>query len=241
MDDKKKAKTAVIVINVVAIVFIVVLFIFLGIHYWEDIKLLSTEEGQLEFSERLRSTGVWGALILTLIQVAQVVVAFIPGEFIEIVSGMLFGPILGMILALVGLSLGTIIIWGLVKLFGKPFMDVNVSGKAQGRLKFLENETRALIILFFVFLIPGTPKDFITYAVPFTKVKLIPFVITTSIARIPSIISSTIIGHNITSGNYSNALVITIITFIIAIIGIIFNRPLTKKIEEIVNKRKTKV
>lgn len=240
MENKNCAKNAMIIINVIAIIFLIVLFILLGLYYLDDIKLLSTEEGQIAFSEKLRTTGVWGAIILIVIQIFQVVVAFIPGEFVEIVSGMLFGPFLGMLLALIGLTFGTIVIFGLVRIFGKPFMDMNVSEKSKNKLSFLENKTRALIILFFVFLIPGTPKDFITYAIPFTKIKLWQFIAITSIARIPSIISSTIIGHAITTGRISNAIIITIITFVIALFGIIFNKQITNKVEQIVNKKSQK-
>ncbi len=242
MDDikKQKAKRAMIVINIIAIIFFALLTVLFGIYYWDELKMLSTEQGQIEFSQKIKETGGWGVIILILIQMFQVVVAFVPGEFVEIVAGMLFGPYLGLLLALTGLALGTIAIFGLVKIFGKPFADINISEKGKGRLKFLESETRALTILFFVFLIPGTPKDFITYAIPFTKIGMWKFILITSIARIPSIITSTIVGEAITTGKMANAITITIITFVIALIGIIFNKKITNQIEKIVTNYKSK-
>lgn len=240
MDQNKKARRAMIVINIIAIIFLILLAILFGIYYWDELKMLTTQEGQILFGQKIKDTGSWGVIILILIQIFQVVVAFIPGEFVEIIAGMLFGPILGLFLSLIGLAFGTMVIFGLVKLFGKPFADMNVSDKSKSRLKFLETETRALTIMFFVFLIPGTPKDFITYAIPFTKIKMWKFIIVTSIARIPSIISSTIIGEAIATGKMASAVTITIITFVIAVIGIILNKPITNSIEKIVNNFKSK-
>lgn len=233
-----KAKKALLIINISVIIFIISLLVILAIYFWDDLKLLGTTDGQIEFTNRIKNTGILGVLIVILINILQVVVAFIPGEFIEITSGILFGPFFGMIVCLIGFALGTMVIFGLVKVLGKPFIDLNVNEKSRKRLKFLEDETRALIILFFVFLIPGTPKDFITYAIPFTKIKMLPFIIITSIARIPSVITSTIIGSAIINGQSSIAISVTVITFIVAILGIIFNKKITTKVEKIIKRNK---
>ena len=59
---------------------------------------------------------------------------------------------------------------------------------------------------------------------PLTKVKLSRFMIVSSIARIPSILPSTIIGMSILEQNYVLAIVIFVVFLVIAIIGIIFNK-----------------
>ncbi len=238
MDDKK-VKITLILINIFVVIFVILLLIIFGVYFWEDIKLLNTIEGQIEFGNRIRSSGILGFFIIILVNIFQVVVAFIPGEFVEIICGMLYGPILGVVVCLIGFALGTMCIFGLVKLLGKPFIDMSIS-KNKKRLKFLEQETRALIILFFIFLIPGTPKDFITYAIPLSNIKMSHFIAVTSVARIPSIITSTIVGSALTTGDNDVAIIVTIVTLVIAILGIIFNKTLTNKIEKIVNDYKNK-
>ena len=77
----------------------------------------------------------------------------------------------------------------MVKLFAKKYMI-----KLQEKLKqydFLNNKKKVAIYLFIIYLIPGIPKDIITYLVPFLPIGFLPFIAVTSIARIPSIISST--------------------------------------------------
>ena len=58
-----------------------------------------------------------------------------------------------------------------------------------------------------LFFIPGTPKDIITYVVPFTKMKLLDFIAISSVARIPSIISSTLAGATLESGNLNQLII----------------------------------
>lgn len=70
-----------------------------------------------------------------------------------------------------------------------------------------------------LFLIPGTPKDLIVYISALLPINSYRFVIISVIARIPSIISSTLAGSNLAVGNWELSILIYLITF--AIIGII--------------------
>lgn len=238
MNEKKRINPQLI-INLVAIFFLISLFVFLFIYFYDEIKNLDTEEGLNSFIEQIQNTGFLGGLILIIIQTLQIVVAFIPGEFVEIASGVMFGPFLGLILCIIGLNLGTLIIFGLVKLLGKPFVKQNVKEKEYKYFKFLEDPNRALIILFFIFLIPGIPKDILIYLVPLTKVKLWKFLIASSIARIPTIISSTFIGSSILSENYLVATIVFVIFLVLAIVGLIFNKQICDFLENrVFNKKK---
>lgn len=218
--DKIKPQT---VINLIAIALILGLGIFITVRYFDTFKSLGTDDGLERFVNEIQSTGIFGALILTLIQTLQVVVAFIPGEFVELAAGVMFGPWLGLIICLIGLNLGTLLIFGFVRWFGKAFVFDNVKIKQLEKLNFLNNPRRALIIMFFIFIIPGIPKDVLIYLVPLTKVKLHHFMIISSIARIPTIITSTITGSAVMEDNYILAIILTVTSAILAILGILFN------------------
>ena len=62
--------------------------------------------------------------------------------------------------------------------------------------------------LFILYLIPGTPKDTFTYFVGMLPIKTIPFLIITGIAKIPSIISSTLCGATLADKQYLFAILI---------------------------------
>ena len=111
-----KSQKIMIIINSVAVLLIIGIILFFCIYYKDTLKLLASEEGKKEFVEKLENTGFWGVLLLIAIQILQVIVAFIPGEVVELAAGAMFGPIWGTILCLIGLNLATIIIYYLVKL-----------------------------------------------------------------------------------------------------------------------------
>ena len=231
MSKSRKNKTQIL-INLIALALLLGIAIFVTVRYSDTFASLSTDEGLRRFVEEIQSTGIFGALILCLIQTLQVVVAFIPGEFVELAAGVMFGPLLGLILCLVGLNLGTALIFLLVRRLGRAFVDENVSERDFKRLTFLNDPRRALIILFFIFLIPGIPKDVLIYPIPLTKVKLSHFLIVSSIARIPTIITSTLTGSAVIEENYTLAVIMTVISVALAALGLIFNKRICSLIDK---------
>lgn len=177
-----------------------------------------------KFKSFIDSFGVFGFIILLFIQVSQVIVALIPGEFIEFVSGAVFGWFFGLILCLLGIIIGQSIIFIAVKFFGSSLVEKAAGSKAMTKYKFLYDEKRLKAVIFILYFIPGTPKDILSYFVPLTKINLIDFIIISTIARIPSILSSTYGGDAFTDKNYVTlAIVYTTIAFI-SITGIIIYR-----------------
>ncbi len=232
MKSNKKIKPQLI-INAAAFIIIIAVAAIFTVRYWDTFQSLGTDEGLDSFVKDLQSTGIFGALILILIQTLQVVVAFIPGEFVELAAGVMFGPWLGLVLCLIGLNIGTAIIFGFVRWFGKAFVFDNIKKSDFEKLKFLNDPRRALIIMFFIFIIPGIPKDVLIYPIPLTKVKMWHFMIVSSIARIPTVITSTFVGAAVMEENYISAAIIFGVSLLLAIPGLIFN----KRICELIDKR----
>lgn len=147
-----------------------------------------------EFKAYIESFGSWSFVAMFSIQVAQIVVALIPGEPIEFVAGTIYGGWGGLLFCIAGIAVGQTIIFYLVKIFGRDFAEKVAGSKNIKRFKFLQDERKLKSVIFFLFFIPGTPKDLITYIVPLTKIKLLNFLAISLVARIPSIISSTFAG-----------------------------------------------
>ena len=74
-------------------------------------------------------------------------------------------------------------------------------------------------IIFLLFLIPGTPKDLLTYVGCILPINPLKFILISTIARFPSVISSTIAGENLAVANWKMAAIAYSVTF--AIVGII--------------------
>ena len=237
-EKPKRAHRVNLIVNIVAAVILLAVFVGIFIYFYDEIQWLGTPEGREDFIGKLRGTGVLGVIILTLIQILQVVVAFIPGEVVELASGALYGVFGGLVLCLVGLNIGTLIIFGLVRLLGGAYVRENVSKKQYKYLQILNDPNRALVALFFIFLIPGIPKDILIYFIPLTRVKMWKFMIVSSVARIPSIVSSTFTAEAALRGDYLSAGIIFGIFLVLGVLGLIFNKQIYALAEKIFVRKK---
>lgn len=169
---------------------------------------------------KLLGWGWIGKLVLALIMGLQVTFAFLPGELIEVMAGVIYGPIEGMFLCLIGAAAGTVLIYIFVDRFGMRFVEKAAGKEKLEKLTFLKHEKKLPFLVFLLFFIPGTPKDLMTYAMPFTPMKLSHFLMISSVARIPSVITSTIAGDNLAQQNILMAAIVFGITGIVSLLGI---------------------
>lgn len=181
-----------------------------------------------QFRDFVDSYGVLSDIIFILMIVLQTIIAIIPGEPFEIAAGYAFGYIRGTIDCLIGFAIGGTVVFILVKKYGARILEIFFPVEKIKSLKFLQNTKRLNTLTFIVFLIPGTPKDLITYFIGLTDMKLSIWIFITTVARIPSLISSVLGGSALGNKRYEIAVLVLVVTLIISGIGIL----IYKKIKE---------
>ena len=87
--------------------------------------------------------------------------------------------------------------------------------------KLLKNETNLEIVLSLIFFLPVTPKDLFVYIGGLLPIKPAKFILIATLVRFPSVITSTMVGANISNGNWKTSLLIYLITFIITAVILI--------------------
>lgn len=184
--------------------------------------------------EWINKFGNLGALVFTLIRSVQTVVKIIPAEPLEIGSGLAFGVWGGMFLCLIGNIIGSIVILFLTRKFGTKIINLFFNENKLNSMAFLKDKQKRRLLLLIIYLIPGTPKDGITYFVGLTDMNLVEFMVMTSFARIPSILSSTICGALLGEKSFSLAAGVFAATLVLSLIGIL----IYKKISSAYNKKK---
>ena len=219
---KKKKIVKYTIIIAVAIIFI------LAIMYLAPImKDISTKEGQIAFKEKIDNLGIVGLVILFLLELAQIFFVVIPGEPLEILAGMCYGAIGGTIFITVSVFITTTILYFAVKKYGKKFIYESFKKEKIDKIensKILKNPKKVELIMIILFLIPGTPKDLLVYIGGLLPIKPLKFILISTFARFPSVISSTIAGVGIVNGNIQMTIAVYAVTFIItAIILAIIN------------------
>lgn len=232
-EKKRKYKIARLIIQIVLIVILVAFAIFASVKLYPVFNRMQNDEVYLEeILGRIRSYGNISWLILIGMQIVQTVLAIIPAGPVVILTGMLYHPVLAVIICLVGQTLGALAVIGLVKLFGYSFIALFVDPEQPKKLKLLEDGTRCGVLMFSYLLIPFLPKDPIAFIVPFTKVKIRYFILINLFARLPMTIVSVVFGNSVVTGNYTVSIVIGSISFILAIICFVFNKKIVSFIEK---------
>ena len=172
-----------------------------------------------EFKAYIESFGWKGRFVYLGLQCLQVIVALIPGEIIEVGAGYAFGPIEGTLLCMAGVAIASSIVFALTKRWGVRLAELFITREKINELRFINSERKLKRMTFILFFIPGTPKDLFTYFFGLTQIRLHEFLSISIIARIPSVISSTIGGHIIGSKNYLSAAVLFAVTGMVSLAG----------------------
>ena len=200
--------------------------------HWDALFSIFTSETPSDgLEEFIAGFGIWGCLILVLFQMLQIVVAFLPGEPIELVSGMMYGGFFGALLCLAGVVLGTYLVFFAVQKFGSSLIAAFHDEKKLKKLNHLScfrSEKNAELLTFILFLIPGLPKDFFAFAAPLTPIRMHRFVLISTLGRAPGMLITTYAGKSLLEGNWILALVLYGLLGIGALIGLIYYRKLTK-------------
>lgn len=181
------------------------------------------------FRAWVEARGVWGRVLFVGLMALQVIIAFIPGEPFELAAGYAFGTLWGTLLVWIGAIIGTTIVFLFVRKIGIKAVEVFFPREKINSIKYLQDEKKLNAAAFVLFLIPGTPKDLLTYLAGLTKIRLLPWVVLTSIARIPSIVTSTISGNALGIEKYGLAIIIYAATAIVSGIGLLLYQRIQKQ------------
>ena len=226
MDEKKKTLLLRILIAAAMLAaFGVCTYLFL--HFGRSmIELLKDTE---RFKTWIEGFGVWGIVIFTAIRVLQTVVKFIPTEPMEIASGLVWGAFGGFALCLLGNVIGSVLILYMTRLLGMRILRLfRLENKLQS-MRFLQDREKRNRLLFIFYLIPGTPKDTMTYFAGLTDIRWDEFLILSSIARIPAIVSSTICGAYLGANNFKVAACVFCVTALCSIPGAIVYKKISAR------------
>lgn len=220
-DDKSGKRKKVI--RIVSLCILVAVMIFVTIICIPIVKMLSTEEGRAGLERLVDSNFLLGVCVYMFLQVLQVLVALIPGGVIQILGGVLFGNFWGTVLCSLGILAGSAIVFFMVRRFGMPVVEAFIDRKDIKKFEFLNDTKKLEITVFILFLIPGMPKDVLTYLAPLTKIKPSSFLALSMLGRFPAILLSIVFGANLSEGNILAAVIIFAVVAVVGIIGILYN------------------
>lgn len=206
-----------ILLNIILLISFVLSISFVTYKYSAQVYQLISEPEQ--FRSLLLSYGQASVFIFILFQILQVVIATIPGEFVQIAGGYVFGTITGTIYSTIGIMIGYIIVFTITRMIGYPLVKVFVSQNKIEKLKSLIQTKKSDALLFFLFLVPGVPKDFLVYVAGLTPIQPVKFFAIIVLARFPALFGASYLGASIAQRNYLMVAITFGISIALFIIG----------------------
>lgn len=198
------------------------LMVIVVILIWPYIHEAFEPGGLSRVIDDVRNAGPLGFLILLAMQFMQIVVAFIPGEVVQMAAGMMYGPWLGAAVVLLGCIISSAFVFAVVHRLGAPFVRDMVPTKYLDKFNAFEESGKLSIVVFILFLIPAMPKDTFTYLVPLTNMRMRDFLVLSNVGRIPGIVISTYAANGLVDGNITQSIIIFAVVAVIAIVAIVF-------------------
>lgn len=226
-----KSKRIKLVFYIILIVAFVGLISYLVIRFGSEITELAREPESL--AGLLNSYGWKGVLVFIGMQILQVVVAAIPGEFVQIAGGYIYGTWLGTLYSLTGIVLGSVLVFFIARLLGYPVVRLFVSTKQLKKYSFMINSKKTDAAMFVLFLIPGIPKDVLTYIAGITPVRPLKFFAIITIGRLPALLASSYIGSSTEKGNYVIVILLSVAAVILFFVGILLKDRIINMVHKI--------
>lgn len=207
--SKRTAATLLSVISVITCLLSILGFLFLRYEF-RDTNVLR---------EWAQEYPVLGSLLMILIAGVQVVIALIPGEIVEIAAGYVFGAWYGAVLCLIGMLLGSVCAILLARRFGRRLVESLYPKEKLDALPILHDPKKRNPLVALLFLIPGTPKDLLTYVVGLTEMSIPLYILLTTACRFPSLLISTMSGAALGDDRLLRAVYLLIATGVVSVIG----------------------
>lgn len=216
--DKSEGRQKLIKYGTYLILIIILIFIIAaGYEYYHSYAEAFKDPNKIK--KTVLSYGKYSVFAFILMQITQVIAFFIPGEVIQIAGGYIYGTILGGTISLFGITLGSIIVFGISYLLGKSLIKKLISKKQFDFFDRLLNSGRINFVVFLLYLIPGIPKDVLAYICGIANISFKNFIIYSTLGRIPGIFISAYFGAGLWSGGKTKLVVIAILMTILFIIG----------------------
>ncbi len=155
--------------------------------------------------ETVKAWGWMAPLVFIAIQALQVIISPIPGEVTGPVGGALFGTWWGLIYSMIGLTAGTLFCFWVGRKWGEPFIRPWLTEHHWNQMSFIL-EAEGAIICFILYLIPGFPKDIISYLFGISPMSFWLFALVSTAGRLPGTWISSYFGAHVGEQQYIYAI-----------------------------------
>ena len=221
----EKENKSRVIISTVKILLLILIVVGIPIYIWffhgDWIKSIENIDDVVAFLEKYETESIFVYIGL---QIVQIVISIIPGQVFQMAAGYIYGFWPALLFAMTGAVAGTAISFMLAKVLGRDFLHIFFGEEKMSYYIERLNSKKMYAIVFFLYLIPGIPKDMVSYAAGVSEIKFKPFIIISALGRLPGMIGCLLMGDMMMEENYTGAVIIGVFAVITFALCIIFRK-----------------
>lgn len=182
--------------------------------------------GPSAFRSFIENAGAWTPLVFVLLKAATYVIAPLSGTSIKLASGALFGVWEGLLLSILGDTLGSALNYWIARLFGRAGIAKFAGKKSLNQVDHVMSRVATWQILLAARFVLSFMYDFISYAAGLAKFKFGQFVTVSALGGIPISLLYALLGDAaIESSNISWIMIVVFsVMLVIALTGYAYHR-----------------
>jgi len=225
IEGKQKLK---IILNIIALMLLIGVIVYLSIRYTPQAAELFARRDELK--DAVEKEGLYAIAAFICVQVFQVVVAAVPGELVQLAGGYLFGTFWGAVFLVSGVVIGSLVAFFAARLLGFRLVKTFVSAPKLAKLLRLVSGTKSELVIFTLFLLPGLPKDVLTYIAGLTPVNPWRFLALAILGRLPALVVSCYIGASLEQENLWAVVIVSALSAVLILGGWLYKDWILEKV-----------
>jgi uncharacterized membrane protein YdjX (TVP38/TMEM64 family) len=166
------------------------------------------------------------------LQSMQIIISIIPGQIFQLAAGYVYTFFPATLMSIAGAFIGTTVSFYLARFLGSDFVHLFFGEEKTAEYVEKFNSKKAYVIAFLLYLIPGFPKDIVSYAGGISEMKYKPFIVISVVGRLPGMMGSILIGSMWHKQDYTGMIILGVLA-VVAFIWCIINR---KGLSDIIDK-----
>jgi len=202
------------IVKILLLLALLLFGVFVFFHY--DLYRLFFSRRKLTYF--VNSFGPLSVVIFIGLQILQVLIAPIPGEISGFIGGYLYGPVLGTLYSTIGLAVGSWLAFLLARWLGLPFVEKIITPEIIQKYDYFM-EHRGIPVTFVLFLIPGFPKDALSYIVGLSRMRATTFLILCTAGRLLGTIMLSASGNYARNGHNTAMVAILGISILVTLLA----------------------
>jgi uncharacterized membrane protein YdjX (TVP38/TMEM64 family) len=161
--------------------------------------------------------GILAPFVFVGIQTVQVVAAPIPGQLLGVVGGYLFGPFRGALYSILGVTLGSYVVFRLSRHYGRPYVEDAVQPAVLERFDGFISRG-GVPALFVIFLLPTFPDDAVCFLAGLTDLRMRTLVTLVVVGRFPSFLAVAYAGDSLAEADLVTFGVVSVVTLVVTVV-----------------------